>query len=132
MLTVRPHCRFTASEGEGRSGGASSACWRLLACATAALQSQRSNAMGKPRCLCLLQYKLGRNPQCEFQLLDQEVSSKHAVLKWSAAQRAWKLVRASTPRHACMHRCVRVPQRATCTGPSKRQACNRARLDAFQ
>lgn len=43
--------------------------------------------------LCM-QYKLGRNPQCEFQLLDQEVSSRHAILDWSIAERHWQLVSA--------------------------------------
>ncbi|MEW5301423.1 MAG: hypothetical protein WDW36_004283 [Sanguina aurantia] len=41
-------------------------------------------------------YRIGRLPQCEFQIMDQEVSGKHAELCWSSADRVWKLTDAGS------------------------------------
>ncbi|KAG2426670.1 hypothetical protein HXX76_012981 [Chlamydomonas incerta] len=39
-----------------------------------------------------MEYKVGRTPECQpFQLLDAEVSGRHASLRWDGAARAWKL-----------------------------------------
>lgn len=39
-----------------------------------------------------LEYKIGRNPDCDIQILDAEISSRHATIKWSAEQLCWVFV----------------------------------------
>ena len=38
------------------------------------------------------QLKIGRSPDCDFAIPDPEISSAHATIHFSPAERCWKLV----------------------------------------
>ncbi|PNH09316.1 Protein phosphatase 2C 70 [Tetrabaena socialis] len=39
----------------------------------------------------LTEYKIGRLPDCALQVLDQEISGRHAAVRWDAGVQRWKL-----------------------------------------
>mgnify|MGYP001146927743 CR=1 FL=1 len=44
-----------------------------------------------PTAICPLQVVIGRNPGCNMQLNDGEVSSRHLMIHWNTSDKCWQV-----------------------------------------